>query len=280
MLPCILRPPDQPIRAKESMSVLRLMPKVRQTAALVAPPSSATTTAASFSPSIATGRPPRRPRRRAAARPARTRSWIRDRSNCARAPKTWNRNSPCGVVVSICSVSDRNATSRSWRAVYCREQVGKRSAETVKLPYHKAVVRSEERQSLCQAGAPPGCRWHDLQTSAADRPQRPTARRAANPAPADRHRSRHACSRPACVRKSPVEPFPYSTPFRQCLSCMFCAQTSPRTRSSAARRESHVSRQRPRHPVSWQYLEALGLPSRPSLVFLLWPLMRIRGAFR
>jgi hypothetical protein len=40
-------------------------------------------------------------------------------------------------------------------AVYCREQVGKRSAETVKLPYHKAVVRSEERQSLCQAGALP-----------------------------------------------------------------------------------------------------------------------------
>jgi len=41
MLPCILRPADHPIRARESISVLRLMPKVRRTAALVAPPSSA-----------------------------------------------------------------------------------------------------------------------------------------------------------------------------------------------------------------------------------------------
>ena len=96
------------------MSVLRLIPKVRHTAAFVAPPSSAATTAAIFSASIATGRPPRRPRRRAAARPARTRSWVNDRSNCASAPKTWNRNSPCGVVVSICSVSERNAMPRSF----------------------------------------------------------------------------------------------------------------------------------------------------------------------
>jgi hypothetical protein len=47
------------------MSVLRLIPKVRHTAAFVAPPSSAATTAAIFSALIATGRPPRRPRRRA-----------------------------------------------------------------------------------------------------------------------------------------------------------------------------------------------------------------------
>jgi hypothetical protein len=39
------------------MRVLRLMPKVRQTAALIAPPSSAATTAVSFSASIAGGRP-------------------------------------------------------------------------------------------------------------------------------------------------------------------------------------------------------------------------------
>jgi hypothetical protein len=64
-----------------------------------------------LSASIATGRPPRR---RAAARPARTRSWVNDCSNCASAPKTWNRNLPCGVVVSICSVSERNATPRSF----------------------------------------------------------------------------------------------------------------------------------------------------------------------
>ena len=72
------------------MSVLRLIPKVRQTAAFVAPPSSAATTAAIFSGSIVTGRPPHRPRRWAAARPARTRSWINERSNCASAPKMSN----------------------------------------------------------------------------------------------------------------------------------------------------------------------------------------------
>src|SRR3954465_8552334 len=52
-------PADHPIRARESISVLRLMPKVRQTAALVAPPSTAVITAPSFSASMATGRPPR-----------------------------------------------------------------------------------------------------------------------------------------------------------------------------------------------------------------------------
>jgi hypothetical protein len=59
-------PADQPTRAKESINVLRLMPNVRQTAALVAPASNAAITAASFSASTAAGRP----RRRAAARPA------------------------------------------------------------------------------------------------------------------------------------------------------------------------------------------------------------------
>jgi len=88
MLPCGLAAADQPIRVSVSMSVLRLTAKVRQTAAFVAPPSSAATTAAIFSVSIATGRPPRRPRRRAAARPAFTRSWINERSNCDSAPKT------------------------------------------------------------------------------------------------------------------------------------------------------------------------------------------------
>jgi hypothetical protein len=76
-------PADQPTRSRESISVLRLTPNVRQTAALVAPLLSAAITAASFSASITTGRPPRRPRRRAAARPALTRSWVRERSNCA-----------------------------------------------------------------------------------------------------------------------------------------------------------------------------------------------------
>jgi hypothetical protein len=36
-----------------------------------------------------------------------------DFASCARAPKTWNKNSPCGVVVSICSVNERNAIPRA-----------------------------------------------------------------------------------------------------------------------------------------------------------------------
>ena len=38
------------------------------------------------------------------------RSCVNARSYCANAPKTLNRNAPCGVVVSICSVRERNAT--------------------------------------------------------------------------------------------------------------------------------------------------------------------------
>src|SRR3954470_14637604 len=64
-------PADHPIRARESISVLRLTPKVRQTAALVAPPSRAVITAPSFSASMTAGRPPRRPRRRGAPSPPR-----------------------------------------------------------------------------------------------------------------------------------------------------------------------------------------------------------------
>ena len=61
---------------------------------------------------------------KAAARPARRRSWISDLSNCANAPKTWNRNSPCGVVVSICSVSERKAMPRFLRSVIVVRRCG------------------------------------------------------------------------------------------------------------------------------------------------------------
>lgn len=62
-----------------------------------------------FSSSFA-GRPPFRPRARAAASPARVRSRIRSRSNCARLPKMLNTSVPPGVLVSIDSVSERNCT--------------------------------------------------------------------------------------------------------------------------------------------------------------------------
>ena len=63
---------------RQSIDQGALILNVRQTAALVAPPSSAATIAASFSASMAIGRPPRRPRRRAAASPALTRSCVKE----------------------------------------------------------------------------------------------------------------------------------------------------------------------------------------------------------
>jgi hypothetical protein len=81
------------------------MSKVRQTAAFVAPMSSAaTTTSFSASASIATGH--HSAGHGAEPGEAGNDLSLRDRSNCARASKTWNRNSPCGVVVSICSVCE------------------------------------------------------------------------------------------------------------------------------------------------------------------------------
>ena len=62
------------------------------------------------------GRPPRRPRARAAARPAAVRSWMRSRSNSAMAPMMWNSSLPPGVVVSSCSDRLRSPTPRSPNA--------------------------------------------------------------------------------------------------------------------------------------------------------------------
>ncbi len=56
------------------------------------------------------GRPPCRPRARAAANPAWARSWMSSRSNSARAPNTWKIKRPPADVVSMFSVSERNPT--------------------------------------------------------------------------------------------------------------------------------------------------------------------------
>ena len=156
--PGSLTPADQPIRARESIRVLRLMPNVRQTVALVG--------------AAIECRDHRREllgidRRRAsspasapqaAARPAMTRSWVRDRSNCASAPKTWNRNSPCGVVVSICSVSERNATPRALRSfTVVKDAVATGRADPAsRQPGNRPA---EERPGLLRARRDrPGCR--------------------------------------------------------------------------------------------------------------------------
>jgi len=62
------------------------------------------------------GRPPVRPRARAAASPAWVRSRMRSRSNSANAANTWKTSRPPGEVVSIVSCSDRKTTPRSPNA--------------------------------------------------------------------------------------------------------------------------------------------------------------------
>ena len=111
-------------RASVPISVERGTSKVRQTDALLAPPSSAAVIRSRVSILIIGGRPPWRPRHFAAASPAITRSRVSARSYCASAPKRENSNSPCGVVVSICSVSDRNAIPRAFRSVTIDSRCG------------------------------------------------------------------------------------------------------------------------------------------------------------
>jgi hypothetical protein len=69
---------------------------------------------------ITAGRPPVRPRARAAASPALVRSRIRSRSNSARAAKMWNTSLPPGVVVSMVERTSRSvvlvALPAGWRA--------------------------------------------------------------------------------------------------------------------------------------------------------------------
>ena len=107
----------QPIRVSVPIKVERSTPKLWHTAALLIPPSRAFVIASIFSGGIASGLPPCRSRRFAAARPAILHSRVGARSYWASAPNIENSTSPCGVVVTICSVSDRNATCRS---VPCR----------------------------------------------------------------------------------------------------------------------------------------------------------------
>ncbi len=109
--------PVQPMRSSVPMRVDRGTLNDRHTDALLAPASRAAVICSIVSASMLGGRPPRRPRRRAATKPAITRSRVSARSYWASAPKSENSNSPWGVLVSICSVSDRKATPRFFRSV-------------------------------------------------------------------------------------------------------------------------------------------------------------------
>src|SRR5215831_11326169 len=111
------------------MSVLRLIAKVRQTAAFVAPPSSAATTAAIFSASIATGRPSCRPRRRGANPLLNQRSLeLRQRSKDMKQEFALRG----GGVHLLGQRAERDPAF--LQLVYRREQMRQRPPETVELP--------------------------------------------------------------------------------------------------------------------------------------------------
>lgn len=103
---------------------VRLTPRFRHAAALDMPSLSAARMDSNLSSVMVGGRPPTRPRRRAAASPAVTRSLVKARSYWASAPKTWNSSSPDAVVVSIPSVSDRKATCLSFSVFTMESRCG------------------------------------------------------------------------------------------------------------------------------------------------------------
>jgi hypothetical protein len=80
---------------------------------------------------IRAGLPPTLPLARAAATPARERSIMTSRSNCASAEKTWKTRRPPGVVVSIPSCNERKPTPRSpsspTTSIRCRTERPRRS---------------------------------------------------------------------------------------------------------------------------------------------------------
>ena len=136
-----LRPADQPMRASESISVLRRMPKVRQTAALVAPPSSAAITAPSFSASIDDGTAATTT---ATARGRKPRLYtlldqrpleLRQRPEDVEQQFALRR----GGIDLLGERAERNAALLEAR--HRGQQMRQRSAEPIQLPDHQAIAR-------------------------------------------------------------------------------------------------------------------------------------------
>ena len=86
------------------------------------------------------GRPPSRPRARAAFKPACVRSRISWRSNSAIAPKMWNTSRPDELVVSMPSVRLRKPSCRSLELADQLDQMPQRAAETIQAPDHERVL--------------------------------------------------------------------------------------------------------------------------------------------
>jgi hypothetical protein len=201
----------QPIRASVPSRVERGTLKVRQTDALLAPPSSAAVIRSRVSASIIGGRPPWRPRRLAAASPATTRSRVSARSYCANAPNSENSNSPWGVVVSICSVRDRNAIPRAFRSVtivsrWGSERPSRSSFQTISV---SPALNSRGTLSAPADRRAPRmpCRYGD----ADDRRQLRPARRAEDRPFGDHRPTTPACIPPACTTNPQKHVLAHST---------------------------------------------------------------------
>jgi hypothetical protein len=205
--------------------VLRLTPKVRQTEALVAPASNAATTALSFSASIAAGRPPRRPRRRA---------------------KNLEQKFPLrrgGVhLLGQGTKGDAPLFEIGNRA----QQMRQRSAKPVQLPDHQAITRSNEgkraSQTLAIAATTAGPVFEKMTLIDAGGEESVTLQVqdlavgiVRDPHVADQH-----------VRKTSYSRFSHTTLFRQGLSRSYSGENGPWRDPPEAERKSGVFRQRPR----------------------------------
>ena len=106
--------------------------------------------------SILRGRPPMRPRARAAASPAMVRSAISSRSNSANAAKMPNARRPLAVVVSICApapVSTFKPDAPGAQVLDRVDQVTQVAPEPVELPEHQRVAGLDRLQAGSQPGA-------------------------------------------------------------------------------------------------------------------------------
>ena len=177
------------------MSVLRLIPKVRQTAAFVAPPSSATdgrhlfdvdryrpaAVPAAASRGGKTGANPL-PGQRAFELRHRAEDMEQEFALRGSGIHLLGERAECDpAILQLVPLSraDGTATDRDGRA---SRPPGKRQACGSPAP---SRARCDRR----------GCRWRGLRKDAAHRPPRPAGHRAANPGLGDRRRTKPACSR-------------------------------------------------------------------------------------
>ena len=86
------------------------------------------------------GRPPLRPRARAALRPATVLSLIRLRSNSASAAKTWKTRRPAGEPVSIFSVSDFEIDLSVFQVGDESDEIGEVAAQPIESPNNEGVA--------------------------------------------------------------------------------------------------------------------------------------------